>query len=117
MGGSSSKDKSPKAQTYSKKPKKAKEAKGKSVKAKANRKGSAQWSRADGKEGEVTFVPGGRRKSCDDLDVQQPPPRRDRSKSLRFGDFTQLDRQRKVDDSDLLPVDIAFFQEGKVSAG
>lgn len=111
MGGSSSK-KSKAAQMDSKKSKKAK-GKGKSAKVKAGKKGSGQWSRADGEGGEVTFTPG-RRKSSDDVEDLRPPPMRARAKSLRFVDFTQLDRVHKVDDNELLPVDIAFFQEGKV---
>ena len=37
-----------------------------------------------------------------------------RSRSLRFGDFAQMDRVHKVADNEYLPVDIAFFQDGKV---
>ncbi|XP_076440079.1 uncharacterized protein LOC143279790 [Babylonia areolata] len=111
MGGSSSKEKRTKPQTNCKKSKKAK-VKGKSAKAKGGKKGSAQWTRADGEEGEVTFTACSR-KASEDTDTLRPPAMRARSKSLRFVDFTQLDRQRPADDNDLLPVDIAFFQEGK----
>ena len=109
MGGSPSKEKRTKPPTTSKYKKKAK-VKGKSVKVK---KSSLQWSRTDGEGGELTFVPGRRRSSGDTGDLN-PPPQRGRSRSLRFGDFTQLGRVHKVDDTDMLPVDIAFFQEGKV---
>ncbi|KAL8590402.1 hypothetical protein ACOMHN_011616 [Nucella lapillus] len=117
MGGSSSKEKRTKPQTDSKKSKKVK-IKGKSAKVKASgKKGSAQWCRADGEGGDVTFTPGRRKSSSDDVDDMRPPAMRARSKSLRFVDFTQLDRIRKVEDNELLPVDIAFFQEGKVRKG
>ena len=117
MGGSSSKEKRSKTQqTTSKKyTKKAKVKGNNSGKVKAGKKGSVQWSRADEEGGDVSFVPAGRRRSSDDVEDLKAPPQRGRSRSLRFGDFTQLGRVHKVGDTDLLPVDIAFFQDGKVS--
>ncbi|KAK7100423.1 uncharacterized protein [Littorina saxatilis] len=112
MGGSSSKERKAKSQSTSKYNKKAK-VKGKSGKGKV-RKGSVQWSRSDGEGGDITFISGGRRTSNNDVEDLTSPPQRGRSKSLRFGDFTQLDRMQRVDTTDLLPVDIAFFQDGKV---
>ena len=111
MGGSSSKEKRTKPQTTSIYTKKAK-VKGKSGKVKG-RKGSVQWSRTDGEGGELTFVPCRRKSSGDTRDLN-PPPQRPRARSLRFGDFTQLGRVHKVGDTDMLPVDIAFFEDGKV---
>lgn len=113
MGGSSSKGMRSRSKSIardnsrkSKNPKSMKKVKAKGK----SRKDSAQWTKVDD---EVTFVAGYSRSDSSSSMVGPAVPR-PRAKSLRFGDFQHLDRVHKVDDTEFLPVDIAFFQEGKV---
>lgn len=80
--------------------------------AKKGKKGQEKWKNGEHIE-DLSMRPMGSRKDSDVEDLKVPPVR-ERSKSLRFGDFAQMDRIRKVDDNELLPIDIAFFQDGKV---
>jgi hypothetical protein len=81
------------------------------TKGKVKKGSQAQWT----KDNDVTFISNKERKLSNDSVAVPPATARGRSKSLRFGDFAHLDRVRKVDENELIPVDIAFFQEGKVS--
>lgn len=108
MGGSPSKEKkNNKFQQNSKGGKKNK----RKLNKKAATKTDAKWTKVSG---EGVKLQHDDRKDSDVEDLKNPP-QRERSKSLRFCDFTQLERTPKVGHADLLPVDIAFFQEGRVS--
>ncbi|PVD23361.1 hypothetical protein C0Q70_16629 [Pomacea canaliculata] len=107
MGGSPSKEKkNNKFQQNSKGGKKNK----RKLNKKAATKTDAKWTKVSG---EGVKLQHDDRKDSDVEDLKNPP-QRERSKSLRFCDFTQLERTPKVGHADLLPVDIAFFQEGRV---